>query len=337
MFFNWKKNTTPLIDIMKGDTDAPKPPECSVPEDPWSQKQLVMEEGTDHLCRELSCSVKTFKCQEWAANLDKYIAEHERLLYASITNYIFGLDDKAFTTFLTNLDAVIEAEMAQKATTESSKKRRRTLVKFRDHVNLARMQLTLFSQRQADIDLAIDRRLEPALAKSSKELTSQLVGLVAIFTALSFIVFGGISSLESLFGSLSQNADSILPVIITAIAWAFCILNLLFAFMYFVMRIIGMLPKTDEKKGNLVQRYPMVFLSNYCLLASFLLCSGAFFAQQTGIGRGYYDFALENSDATFVWGLLAILLVLVITGVILVRMYLHKSKEAQLTADQVQE
>ena len=133
MRFCWKKkkDDAPLIDIMKVAPGVTKVPDLSIPENPWSQKQLVMEEGTAQLCRELSCSVKVFRSQEWISKLDKYISEHERLLYASITNYIFGLEDKAFTTFLTNLDAVIEFEMSQTAVIDpASKNRKRILIKL---------------------------------------------------------------------------------------------------------------------------------------------------------------------------------------------------------------
>lgn len=177
----------------------------------------------------------------------------------------------------------------------------------------------LYSQKQADIEFLIEKKIEPELAKSSKELTSQLVGLVAIFTALSFIVFGGISSLESLFSVLSQNDNAILPTIIVAIAWAFCMTNLLFGFMYFVLRVIGNKPDATEENIPMVRKYPLVFISNFILLSGLLLSLGSWAAWATGIGRGIYSCVLTHGDVIFVVGFAVIIAIIMGLGIWLVK------------------
>lgn len=124
-------------------------------------------------------------------------------------------------------------------------------------------------------------------------MTSQLVGLISIFTALSFIVFGGISSLENMVTSLQgtlKDQQSVLPILILAMAWAFCMMNLLFGFMYFVIRITTLEKPVDENAANVVQRYPVVFLCNYIILALLVLFSGMWFAEVNAVGKSVFEF-----------------------------------------------
>ena len=128
---------------------------------------------------------------------------------------------------------------------------------------------------------------------------------IGIFTALSFIVFGGISSLDSIFGAVQgslKNEHSVLPVLIIAIAWALCMMNLLFGFMYFVIRITHLKKPVDEEATNLVQRYPAVVLCNYVLVAMLVLFGGMWFAECNGVGKFFFKLAVkdENSSFTFV-------------------------------------
>lgn len=286
------------------------------------------------LCQGLTVSTQVFKksIDQWLRELDEYIRSYERLLYSTISNYIYELDEKKYAIFELNIYSVFEYVMNQEPPKKNPEKdtyekRRRIVMKFYDHVNLAHRQFVLYSQKQADIESLVEKKIEPELAKSSKELTSQLVGLVAIFTALSFIVFGGISSLESLFSVLSQNDNAVLPTIIVAIAWAFCLMNLLFAFMYFVLRVMGNKSDATEKEKPMVQKYPLVFISNYILLSAFLLSIGSWAAWVTGVGRGIYDCVLSHGDIAFVVGLVIIVAIIIGLGIWLVKSLKRKTEK----------
>lgn len=271
------------------------------------------------LCQYLSHSTDSFNCNEWLKALDDYIRKYDRLLYTKISDYIFSLsDDKQIGIFMTNIDKAIETKINKSPGTPMDGSSR-ILIKFRDHAQLAYSQRRLLMQREADITDLITKQLEPKLAQSSKELTSQLVGLVAIFTALSFIVFGGISSLSSILQVLSQKENSILPTLIVVIGWAFCILNLLFAFMYFILRIVKptLMPSDQNSEKNLVQKYPVVFVCNYCLGSALLLCFGILGMEQIGINQALYDFISSYRVWTF-WAFpVAIVALIILVGIIL--------------------
>ncbi|MBQ9860943.1 MAG: hypothetical protein IJO75_01655 [Clostridia bacterium] len=322
--FSSNKKIIQQIDITKGNSFGTSSVEGdNAHANPWKQRRMRMDDEILRLCYELSGSSELFSRERWIEAFDHYIGEYDRLLYSSISNYIFGLQDEGFTTFATNIENVLDYEMDQVSDNNPDSVRSnriRVLLKFYDHIQLAHMQFALFTQNQKGLEAAIDKKLEPALAKSSKELTSQLVGLVAIFTALSFIIFGGISSLESLFAFIPQNSsESVIHVVIVAIAWSFCILNLLFAFMYFILNITGKKPELSLQTGNAIQKYPLVFICNYCLLVALLICVAVLVGIKTGIIP-----QILSSGIACRWLFGSIGLAIIIVGIILLRCYKAK-------------
>ena len=284
------------------------------------ESPTTMERQTESLCMVLSEESKEFqlKQQDWLNTLDKYAQDYKRLIYSKITAYVYTLDDEKYDVFVNNLRCVYNAVAAQTPPSDDTEKetflRQRSYVtKFYDHVNLARSQATLLRIKKEQLDQSVKDQFMPALTETSANLTSQLVSLVALFTALSFIVFGGISSLDSIFSVLAQKNNTVLPAILVAIVWAFCMMNLLFLFMHFVLRIMG-----TEKESSikvLAQKHPLVFICNYILLSLLLFLGGAYYAWITGIGRGVYDFVLSYKNWAFFFGLVLILAVIVISGV----------------------
>lgn len=319
-----------LIDIDKGSAgEISKAEEQNNPK----QSHLVMEDDMEHLCRGLSDSTQSFShsVEEWLDELATYVSTYGRLLYSTISNFIYGLNEEEYAIFEANLYYVFEEVMNRplpENTSDAQKanEMRRQVMKLYDHVNLARRQFTQFSDKTANLEKMISAQIDPKLAESAKDLTSQLVGMVAIFTALSFLVFGGISSLEGLFAKLSCTADSVLPVMITALAWVLCIGNLLFAFMYFVLHIMGIKPEISADKGNLVQKYPLVFLMNYLIGSGLLVCSAVMAAKAHGIGKGIYNYVLSHNDCIFIIILIIIIVLICAVGGVLIWLYKKKNQ-----------
>lgn len=252
----------------------------------------------------------SFDCRSWVEYLGGYIEDYNsRLLYSVISTHIFGKSEQEFDTFLGNLEKVMEYatnEIRPHTDDEKILRLYKMIVKFYDHVNLANQQQLMFTHNQDGLRQQISAELEPKISEATKDMTSQLIGLVSIFTALSFLVFGGISSLDSILSSLSSegNPFPVLPVLIVAVAWAFCLMNLLFGFMYFVLRVANLSFFSEKEAKNLVQRYPAVFLSNYVLLFFFVLFCGMWFAVCNGIGKPFFQCAVSHSIETFVVALI---------------------------------
>lgn len=124
--------------------------------------------------------------------------------------------------------------------------------KLFDHVNLASKQ----SNRFKNITIKFDEKMEEeekkilnkadeailSVEETKRRLMGELVSLIAIFTALSFVLFGGISTLASLTNSveaLLNNGMSIKALYNPIIVWGIIMFNLLYLFMYFIFKITG--------------------------------------------------------------------------------------------------
>lgn len=257
-----------------------------------------------------------------------------------ISNCVFKMDEQQFSDFLSNMGEVVDyaTEHSQRDEDWQSEDRQdlyRTVIKFYDHANLAHQQQVTFSSKKEalreDVKNEVHATLDPKISEITKEMTSQLVGLISIFTALSFIVFGGISSLESMVTSLEgtlDKYDSVLPILILAMAWAFCMMNLLFGFMYFVIRITHLRKPVDENAKNVVQRYPVVFLCDYVIMALLILFSGMWFAKKAKVGSGFYKFWVsDHPNITFIAAILVFVVVFAILGIILLNLYRRKDSK----------
>lgn len=277
-----------------------------------------MQDSILGLCGLLSKKVseKEFEYEVWIKKFQAYLTmSSERIMYSSISNYIFGKDEEELTTFETNIDYVLHyVERKVAANTEDEQLRRmfKSVLKFYDHANLAIQQQKLVTRKRIDLEEEVEEILTPKISEITKEMTSQLVGLVSIFTALSFIVFGGISSLENMVTSLQgtlKDQQSVLPILILAMAWAFCMMNLLFGFMYFVIRITNLEKPAAEKAANIIQRYPVVFLCNYIILALLVLFSGMWFAEVNAVGKSVFEFFVDAKHSTWTFWIFVVLFI----------------------------
>ena len=293
-----------------------------------------MQASILELCRLLSYKTSdgAFEAEKWGTQLESYLSNSDgRLMYSSISNYIFNKNEEELTTFETNLDSVlhyVEYKLSKSPEDEHSKKLFKAVLKFYDHSNLAIQQQKLVNKKRLDLEHEVECILTPKIPEITKDMTSQLVGLVSIFTALSFIIFGGISSLDSIFTSMQGTLNeqhSILPILVTAIAWALCLMNLLFGFMYFILQITHLPKPINENAHNIVQRYTVVFLCNYILFAFLILFSGMWFAERNGIGKKFFNLVVINgSEFTFWIFLILFSVFFFLLGLFLLNLYHRK-------------
>ena len=308
----------------------------SKPSNPKSVFLNQMQAQILSLCRALDQSVATgqFHCEDWISELNKYISNSQnRLLYNDISNYIFSKNGREYVSMMTNMDAVVDYAMTHLRADKEKEVLYKTILKFYDHLNLARKQVEMFDSDRKSLQQDIELEVKTEISNATKDITSQLVGLVALFTAMSFLVFGGIASLDSIFNSVELFVNlesSVLPVLLVAVAWAFCMMNLLFAFMYFVLRLVKPEQFAIRPEKNMVQRYPVVFLTNYILLVLFVVLLGMWFAKCNGIGLPVFNFVVGHSFWSFLIGIIVIIAVLAFLGFCLFQNYHSKPRPQAL-------
>ena len=275
-----------------------------------------------------------FNSEKWIRSLISYIERPDaRLFYSTISYYIFDMKDEKSGDFSSHMDIVVhqaEQEFHDKKLSASNYK---AILKFYDHVVLANQQKLMVDRRSQllhdEVQHEIKEEVQSGIAVGNKDVISQLVGLVALFTAMSFLVFGGIASLDSIFKSVKRFVNlesSVLPILLVAVAWAFCMMNLLFSFMYFVLRLVKPEQFTIRSELNIVQRYPVVFLTNYILLILFVVLFGMWFAKCNGIGSPIFNIVVGHPVITFGAGIGVMLIGFIVLGGFLFLSYRSKPR-----------
>ena len=290
-----------------------------------------MGKEMDIICEELSKETKTFKAKNFFDKIHEYIMKNDRLIYTHITNYIFMLKEENFGILQTNIDSVVSYMYSDEYQQDFSEwlddnqkkleleKTQRTVLKMWDHVNLARRQYLMFQRKDTEYEKIVDEKMEIVGAKISKEMTVQLISLVAIFTALSFLVFGGISSLDNIFDGAEDIP--ILKLIVVGSVWGFCIMNMLFVFIYFISKIAKLnLSSTDDVNASVLKKYPLVCWCNLVVISIFVLSSWAVYISGEELSVRLYEFVYKNQTIFFVVGTLVI-----VVGIVLVAKRLYNN------------
>ncbi len=239
------------------------------------------EEKQEEIFSRIICSPDSFDINGWIKDFSKFAKSYKKLLYAKISSMIIACEDNNVIENLTNnISTVIEAIKVNEKDTavEESiilvdKDCYTLFLKFHDHCNLAITQRNVYLRTEEDFKkiaestkaevneslmtatTEINKHAEESEAKIDsleKNITGQLISLVSIFTALSFVIFGGISVL----GSLLENIKTLplLNILFVADLWMLCMINL---FVIFVKLIIKLANAKDVnldfyKKVNLI-------------------------------------------------------------------------------------
>lgn len=263
----------------------------------------------NRICNSLSRDTSRYDPEKTIHSLKAYVNKEERLLYSEISNYIFSLDDDAIGRFVTNLEKLVEYFSSL---SNNDEKCERIVFKLYDHSQLAIAQTRNLVKDDDDFQRMIENRLNPvyaqfdkAVEQAKKDVNSQLISLVGIFTALSFLIFGGINSLDNIFSGLTNLP--ILKLMIIGCVWGLCILNLVFVFMYFIAKITGTSIKTNHRpSANFIQRYPFFIWSDFLIFITMLICSWMYYIDEKDIGGWFVNMGKRNQTVICIAGFVII-------------------------------
>ncbi len=188
-----------------------------------------------------------FDFVEWMKEFNAFAKKYDRFLYSAITSAILREKSEDKISFVMgNVKTIVDKikkdsnkkdyQISDEALKESivtvSQDKYKMLIKLYDHCNLANTQRSVYNQTKQDISHLTDDAIKQKVGEYEKDITTQLISLVSIFTALSFVIFGGISVLDNLL----QNVR-VLPVIKTLLVgdlWLICMANLFILFTKFI-------------------------------------------------------------------------------------------------------
>lgn len=274
--------------------------------------------------------------------LHDYISRYERILYSTISNMIYlrysesGKADIS-GTLLSNLDALVKfsetsSNIAAKKkalsgsqTEKSVDETRKAIIKIWDHITLASHQYTMLKQTDDEYDDKFKKRISSYKEEMSKEMNTQMITMVGIFTALAFLIFGSISSLDGVFENITMPLFKVMSI---GLIWGLCVSNMIFVFLYCVGKMTKLNFKSSKNNSSSIfQRYPVVWWTNLTLIGLLLLSSWGYFIQKSSIGATISRWANCSPLLVFIIGSVIILLIIVLGFVFLYKRTRYKEKE----------
>ncbi len=270
------------------------------------------------LCRYLSS--KDFNVEEGYNRSIDHWETHKRWLYADISNFVFT--DNAESSLQSNVDGLRHYAYQQKENPELPDAQNNAIIidKLWNHVSLAISQKAIVSQSRKDFKLDFETLMMPYTANfqqkienHTQKMTEQLIALIAIFTALSFIAFGGITSLESVLSAVSNVP--ILELMIVGCIWGIFISNVLFVFIYFIAKLTNVSIKTSTYAGaKFCRRYPFFALSNYLLFSVLAIACWLYYIDYANAGTPLLNWSAKNSTLLCIVGSILLILAIIIIG-----------------------
>lgn len=216
---------------------------------------------------------RTFNC------ICKYYSRFPRILYSKFCQMIYVFEDDDQETIqgvLANTEKL--NAFAIKQTTFSAytsmfrkevvEKAQKATFKIIDFLGLAVNQ----KQEWVKNDELLSKQAKAAILNESKTLTSQLITMVSIFTALSFLVNGGLALTEIITVNLDVPLSKLLCIVFGG---GLVFTNIIFVFLFCISKMTNLSFKSSKRRdANFFQRYPVVCWVNYLL--SFLFLSALF-------------------------------------------------------------
>lgn len=309
----------PKITVEKG-TDREK----TQPYSEHSDKVLNMEEGTKVLIlKMIETKNVNFHPEHMFNELYDYLRLYERILYAPISSLIYKYYDNNYDldgTLLTNLDDLvhftedpdkIQEEIANKKYDKNQVKRaRKVTLKLRDHVTLACHQYTMLKQTDAEYDEKFQQRIDRYKEEMTKEMNAQMITMVSIFTALAFLVFGSVTSLDGIFENIEMPIFKVMSI---ALIWGICVFNMIFMFLHCISKMTKLNFKSNTKtEASIWKQYPIVWWSNFLMISLLMLTLWGNFVQHNVIGEWLLELVNDDPRCIFLIGVVVIVGIIVL-------------------------
>lgn len=295
-----------------------------------------MSEKIAEICELLFTDSSKFNEEEAFQLILQYIKGYHTILYSQISNVVYACYNEHTTeeatnvlgTMISNIEKIVAYTGTQEYMEKKSKVREpeekitydeieKVLIKIWDHVNLAQTQYSGLKQTDEEYKRKFNRSIAPFKEELVKDMNAQLLTLVSIFTALAFLVFGGISSLGSLF---SNYEIPLLKLIIIGCVWGLGILNVIFVFLFCIGKLTGLNFKSNlDPNANIVQKYPIVWWTNLILLTILVGSFWAYYIRKENIDFGFNAWCSKFPELAMWGGFGVIIVVFIILLIILMK------------------
>ena len=305
------------INVEKTESISPSP--ITEPSDKLQEMETAFRNFFDRL----NMPNEKFNASDAFDELLRYVNNYDRILYSTISNIIYAHYSQSDSTadpagtLQSNLDALIrysenpnniavkKSALAKNQPSKSVDDARRIVLKIWDHVTLASQQYTMLKQSDDEYDEKFKKRIASYKEEMSKEMNAQMITMVGIFTALAFLIFGSISSLDGIFENINLPLFKVMCI---GLIWGICVSNMIFIFLYCIEKMTRLNFKTNQSaNANVFQKYPVVWWTNLLLISLLVLSAWGWFLQQNTIGNKIIALANCSPWLVFIIGTLVIL------------------------------
>ena len=112
---------------------------------------------------------------------------------------------------------------------------------------------------------------------------------------------------------------------ITGTLWGLCMINLIYVFLFCVGKISKVSIKSSDKKGsNLVQKYPIIFWSDFMLLSLLMIESWIYFLSKHSYLEWFHEMMRKTDAILSIMGF-AIIIIMISLGAYILT-YLNKKE-----------
>ena len=233
----------------------------------------IMTQSMEKFIDTLNIDSNEFSSETTYEKLCKYKDEHERLLYTVLSDKIFSCyknsdkitdENDEVGNILSNIDALL-VYCEDKGEISKENNIHNIVLKLKDHANLATRQYRALKQTDEEYQQKFDKKISGFREKVTQEMSAQLITLVGIFTAIAFVVFGGLSSLESIF----SNKRPLTEIIVIGSIWMLGMINLVFIFLKGISNMTK-LDISSKNSNNLLEKYIWIIWFNLIFILAII-------------------------------------------------------------------
>ena len=233
---------------------------------------LAMEDELKKIADSFVEDTSKYEPRETFVALCLYYRKYDRVLYSSFSEIIYSLveDDYQTKTMIeTNIKALIGFSLDNEkleiikgkpylCSDKEIEKTKKAAYKIWDFTSLSSHQKAEWTKNDRDLSTKVKQTIDI----ESKSLNSQLITMVSIFTALSFLVNGGLAIAQVSFDD-KMPLSKIMCIIFSM---GLIFVNMIFVFLFCTSKMTHLKFKSSPRPdANYFQRYPVVAWANYIL------------------------------------------------------------------------
>lgn len=236
----------------------------------------------------------------------------DRLIYSVISNQVYNLQEWQ----LNDLENASLRLLEYSNNFTDDQQTFKIITKLADHIDLALAQERYFiDYNKNDLNEKVNKvdsfmQDVDRLNDNFNNLNTQIISVLGIFTAIAFILFGGISSAASILEKIDKISIGL--ILVFGGVWGLIEYNTVYFLIYYISKLTKINIKTNSRyNASIFRRHPYICIINYILMSLTILGSWFYLIEYT-IGNSWMKIIIENNRDFLSFGTVFILFILIL-------------------------